>query len=111
MPLAGFSSLKGRVETVPREGGGSGGVEMAASRRARKTWPASPFRDTRSSFASLIPSGKDRAATVMPTAPSFSFNASVPFLPASSLSSARITRLTPSRFSRSRWSGVKPFTP
>ena len=47
----------------------------------------------------------------MPAASSFPFNASVAFRPASSLSSARITRFTPSRFSRSRWSGVKPFVP
>ena len=111
--FVGFS-LKGDVDGAAA--GAGGGVERRSGLgrieelRGRPR-PASPFRETSSSFASLIPAGKRTTRTAMPAASSFPFNASVALRPASSLSSARMTRFTRSRFRRSRWSGVKPFVP
>jgi len=100
-------SLKGSEEA-----GGLGAWRgSAASRSSRKAAPASPFREARSSFASFTPAGKEAIRTAIPAVSSFPFNASVAFLPASSLSSARTTRFAPSRFKVSRCSAVKPFVP
>ena len=63
------------------EDGGSGARRRPPRGAARKTRLASPFLETRSSFASLIPAGKATARTAMPAASSFPFNASVAFRP------------------------------